>query len=146
MYSSYSSATDISIDFWYHGDYSAAFKYDPGTNKYLRFTGVDSEDNPIPHLDQETKEQISVKNLIVQFAVESTISGDEKNRLEYELLGSGKALIFIDGKVIDATWSKADRDERTIFYDDNGKEIEFNRGNFWISIVPDRNVDQVVYK
>lgn len=145
-YSSYSSATDISIDFWYHGDYSAAFKYDPSSNKYLRFTGVDSEDNPIPHLDQETKEQVSAKNLIVQFAVESTISGDEKNRLEYELLGSGKALVFIDGKVIDATWSKADRDERTVFYDNNGKEIEFNRGNFWISIVPDRNVDQVVYK
>ena len=145
-YSASSAATDITIDYWYHGDYTGAFKFDPTTNTYLRYTGVDANDQPIPQLDQETKEQVAVKNLIIQFAVESSIAGDDKSRLEYELLGSGKALVFVDGKVIDATWSKAGRDERTIFYDTAGNEMEFNRGNFWIGIVPDRNVDQVVYK
>ena len=145
-YAASSSATDITIDYWYHGDYTGAFKFDPTTNTYLRYTGIDANDQPIPQLDQETKEQVAVKNLIIQFAVESSIAGDDKSRLEYELLGSGKALVFIDGKVVDATWSKAGRDERTIFYDTAGNEVEFNRGNFWIGIVPDRNVDQVVYK
>jgi len=112
----------------------------------LKFTGYDSSGNPIPHKDQEeTDKQIEVKNLIVQFAVENSIAGDDKGRLDYQLIGSGKALVFIDGKVVDATWSKADRDDRTLFYDTDGNEIEFNRGKFWISIVPDRNVDQVVY-
>lgn len=145
-YSSSPEAKEITIDYWYHGDYTGAFKYDAATNRYLRYTGVDAEDMPIPHLDQETKEQVAVTNLIVQFAVESTIPDDDKSRLEYELLGSGKAIVFIDGRAVDATWSKADRDDRTIFYDIAGNEIEFNRGNFWIGIVPDRNVDQVVYK
>ncbi len=145
-YSSSPEAKDIMIDYWYHGDYTGAFKYDSTLNKYLRFTGVDADDQPIAHLDQETKEQVAVTNLIVQFATESAIAGDDKSRLEYELLGSGQALIFIDGRVVDATWSKAGRDERTVFYDTSGAEIEFNRGNFWIGIVPDRNVDQVVYK
>ena len=108
--------------------------------------GYDSLDNPVPHVDQETnEEQIKVKNVIVQFSTESSIVGDDKNRLDYQLIGSNQALIFIDGKVIKATWNKAERDARTKFFDLNGQEVEFNRGRFWISIVPDRNVEQVVY-
>jgi len=139
------SANKISIDFWTKGDYSSIFDYNAQNNTYLKSTGYDAEGNPIPHKDQETGQQVEVKNLVVQFVTESSIAGDEKGRLDYELVGSGKALVFIDGKVVDATWSKASRDERTIFYDTNGQEIEFNRGKFWIAIVPDRNIDQVIY-
>ncbi len=99
----------------------------------------------MPHVDRETNEQIKVKNVIVQFATESNIAGDDKNRLEYELLGSGSGLVFMDGAVTKITWAKKDRDSRTFFYDENGNEIKFNRGKFWISIVPDRNLDQVKY-
>lgn len=146
-YDSASPANEITIDFWYKGDFSAIFKYDAATNSYLRFMGYDSADQPIPHVDQETNEQIKVKNVIVQFATENGIAGDDKSRLEYALIGSGNALVFLDGKVVNATWSKSDRDARTKFFDaSTGAEIEYNRGKFWISIVPDRNVDQVVYQ
>lgn len=145
-YSDAAITTDISVDFWYKGDYSVIWKYNPDTNTYLRFMGYDAQDNPIPHVDNETKEQLKAKNVIVQFASESSIKGDEKNRLAYQLTGSGKGLAFIDGKVIQATWSKESRDARTKFYDLNGQEIAFNRGNFWVSIVADRNFEQVVYK
>ena len=136
----------ISIDFWTKGDYSSIFEYNVDNNTYFKFTGYDSNGDPIPHVDQETGEQVEVKNLIVQFSQESSIAGDDKGRLEYQLVGSGQALIFLDGRIIEATWSKAGRDERTMFYDTSGNEIEFNRGKFWIAIVPDRNVDQVVYE
>jgi len=59
------------------------------------------------------------------------------------LEGSGEAYIFMDGKKIDATWNKSSRAGRTLFYDMNGTPIQFNRGKFWISIVPDRNKTQV---
>jgi hypothetical protein len=144
-YVSSNSASEIFIDFWYRGEYSAVFKYNPATDTYLRYLGYDGSDQPIPHRDNESGKQIEIKNVIVQFATETSIAGDEKNRLEYELEGSGGAYIFIDGRVIPATWSKSGREERTIFYDTNGNEIEFNRGNFWISIVPDRNKEQVVF-
>jgi len=144
-YSTSSSASKISIDFWNKGDYSSIFEYNPQNNTYFKFTGYDASDNPIPHKDQETGQQVEVSNLIIQFATENSIAGDDKGRLDYQLVGSGKATVFIDGKVVDATWSKASRDERTLFYDTNGQEIEFNRGKFWIAIVPDRNVEQVVY-
>lgn len=144
-YAQKATASQVSIDFWTKGDYSSIFKYNQQNNAYLKFTGYDSSDQPIPTKDQETGQQVEVKNLVVQFVTEIAVNGDEKGRLDYQLVGSGKALVFIDGKVIDATWSKASRDERTIFYDLDGNEVEFNRGKFWIAIVPDRNVDQVVY-
>ncbi|NMB91365.1 DUF3048 domain-containing protein [candidate division WWE3 bacterium] len=144
-YSQRPSASKVSIDFWTKGDYSSIFTYNQQNNSYLKYTGYDSSDQPIPTVDQETNVQVEVKNLIVQFATETSIDGDEKGRLEYQLVGSGKALVFVDGKVINATWNKSGRDDRTIFYDTDGNEVEFNRGKFWIAIVPDRNVDQVVY-
>jgi len=137
---------DISIDFWYKGDYSTVFKYDSANNSYLRFNGYDSADAPIPTKDQETQEQVNVKTVIVQFAQETAIAGDDKSRLKYELVGSGTGLVFMDGTVTEVTWSKAGRDERTMFYTQDGEEMEFNRGKIWICIVPDRNVSQVLYK
>lgn len=139
------TASKITIDFWYPGDYTAAFEYDASSNSYMRFMGYDANDNLIPHVDQETKEQIKVKNLIVQFVKEDSIAEDEKGRLDYQLVGSGKGIVFIDGRAVDVTWNKPDRDGRTVYYDLNGNEMKFNRGQFWISVVPDRNVEQVVY-
>ncbi len=138
--------SDITVDFWYPGDYTAGWKFDSASNSYLRFIGYDEKDQRIPHIDQESKKQLSVKNLIVQFATEEDIADDEKGRLDYQLIGTGEGLVFIDGGVIPVTWTKPDRDSRTVFYTQDGAEVEFNRGKFWISIVPDRNVDQVVYK
>lgn len=145
LYSSAPDATNITVDFWYKGDFSAIWKYDASTNTYLRFMGYDSSDQPIPHVDALTGEQLKTKNLIVQLAQEISIPNDEKSRLDYQLIGSGKAMVFLDGKKIDATWSKSTRDERAKYYDLSGQEIEFNRGNFWVDIVPDRNIDQVVF-
>ncbi len=135
----------IVVDFWYPGDFSAIWNYDSEKNEYSRSTGYDENDQPIPHLDQETKEQIKVKTLVVQFATETSIVGDEKNRLDYELIGSGEGMVFMDGGVTNVTWSKAGRDDRTMFYDQNGNEFEFNRGKIWISIVPERNRELVVF-
>ena len=145
-YTSFDLASSIAVDFWYPGDYSAIWKYDKEKNVYERYMGYDSAGVPIPHVDDVTKEQITVKNLIVQFATEKSVVGDEKGRLDYTLEGTNSALVFLDGKVIPATWTKEGREKRTMFYDMNGEEIKFNRGKLWIAIVPDRNVDQVKYE
>lgn len=139
-------AKHLTIDFWTPGDYSAEWTYDTESNSYLRFVGYDESGNPIAHKDQETSEQIKIKNLIVQFATETNVLDDDKGRLEYELVGTGEGLVFIDGVVYPVTWNKEERDSRTMFFTQDGKPFEFNRGKFWVAIVPDRNVDQVVYE
>ncbi len=138
-------AKELAVHFWYEGDYSAIFQYDQENNNYKRFMGYDGSGDPIPHADRETGEQIVVENVLVQFVAESPIVGDDKSRLDYELIGSGSGLVFIDGKAVEATWTKESRGGRTLFYDQNGEQIRFTPGKFWICIVPDRNVDQVIY-
>lgn len=135
----------IVIDFWFAGDYTGAFKYDRATNSYLRFTGYDDNNQLIALLDQESKKQVAVKNVIVQFATENSIPDDDKHRLEYTLVGSGQAVVFFDGKATKAVWKKESRDGRTKFFDTGGQEIVFNRGKIWVSIVPDRNIEQFVF-
>ncbi|PIS22086.1 hypothetical protein COT50_03835 [candidate division WWE3 bacterium CG08_land_8_20_14_0_20_41_10] len=144
-YSLMPKADKVSYDFWYPGDFSAMWQYDSLTNSYLRFVGFDSVGKEVAHVDELTGKQISVKNVIVQFATENRVVGDEKNRLDYVLVGSGKGYVFLDGKVIEVTWSKAGRDARTKYYDANGEEIKFNRGKFWVAILPDRSPENLKF-
>lgn len=144
-YASAPDAAKISYDFWYNGDFSAMWQYDPASNTYSRYMGYDQGGKFIPHLDDNTQKQISVTNLIVQFATETKIAGDAKNRLDYTLTGSGKGYVFMDGKVVEITWNKADRDARTKYFDTNGAEIKFNRGKFWVAILPDRSPENLKF-
>ena len=96
-------------------------------------------------MDANNTSQVEVKNVIIQFVPELSIEGDDKGRLDYELIGSGEGIVFFDGTYQKITWNKSERDIRTVYYDLNGNEVQFNRGRSWISIVPDRNMEQVVY-
>jgi hypothetical protein len=51
-------------------------------------------------------------------------------------IGTGRAHIFLDGTVIEATWSKASRTDRTVFTDGQGRPVPLNRGQIWVEVVP----------
>lgn len=108
--------------------YGVKWNYDAATNNYLRINGGQ------PHIDLETKQQLSAKNIVIQFAKE-TVGVDEHAHLLYGTIGTGKALLFQDGKAIVGTWKKQTRTGRTTFFDDKGKEVVFNRGQIWIEVV-----------
>jgi hypothetical protein len=137
-------AKNIQIDFWYEGDYSGFFKFDSSRNEYIRYSGL-TNNNPQILIDDLTKSEVRVKNVIVQFAEEFPIPNDDKNRLDYQMVGTGKALIFRDGYVINGSWKKDSLNDRTLFYNSMNQEVEFNRGKIWVSVVPSRNENQVKY-
>lgn len=110
--------------------YLASFRYDKTLNSYKRYQ------NNLAHTDRIDKSQITVKNLIVMTVERSQITGVDKDTWDMETIGSGKAQIFIDGTQIVGTWKKDSKTNREKFYDGNSNEIEFNRGNFWISVIP----------
>lgn len=141
----YKEVKSVQADFWYEGDYSAYFKYDDSKNEYVRFTGVSDTGSPQILLDRETKNEIRVKNVIIQLAEEFPIPNDDKNRLDYKVIGFGKSYVLLDGMVIEGTWKKDSLSSRTRFYNLLGKEIALNRGKTWISIVPSRNESQVYF-
>jgi len=124
------SPSVISFDFWSgYKDYSVSWKYDPVQNLYLRVNGGKEQ------IDFNTKKTITAKNIVVQFVKEQR-SVDQHLHNIYEMIGSGKGILFQNGNKIDITWSKASRTTRTIFKDVNNKEINFLPGNIWIEILP----------
>jgi hypothetical protein len=50
-------------------------------------------------------------------------------------LGSGKAIIFQEGKQIAATWKKKNNTALTRFYDASGKEIPLVRGEIFMQVI-----------
>lgn len=120
----------ISFSFWAgYNLYDVTWIYDRTSNFYKRVNGGK------PHTDLETSEQLSAKNIVIQFAKEQR-SVDENLHNLYETLGEGKALIFQDGQAITGTWKKTTRTGRTRFFDQNGKEVVFTAGPIWIEVVP----------
>jgi hypothetical protein len=135
--SSTPKASVISFDFWSsQKNYSVVWKYDPGTNTYLRENGGQ------PAIDLNYQDQLNAKNVVVQFVTESGPL-DEHKHMDYAVIGSGKGLLFKNGDVENVSWSKATAASRTIFKDSQGKEVTFNRGQIWIELVPAGN--QVEY-
>lgn len=119
----------LSFNFSYGITYKVDFVYHRGENEYVR-----SNANR-PHLDKNTGQQIAVKNVIIQLVEEPVLNGG-KGRLDIYVGGEGNAWIFRDGQVIEGTWGKGSRTDRTLFYDENGDEVEFNRGNTWVHVLP----------
>jgi len=126
-------AQKISFAFWQQDEgYAVTWQYDSAAKRYTRLNGGQSQ------TDLNNGEQISAGVVIVQFVNEKGPI-DELKHLLYKTIGSGKAIIFQDGKAIEATWQKISRKGRTIFTGKNGKEIIFTPGKIWIEILPTGN-------
>ncbi len=110
-------------------EYGVRWNYDPPSNSYKRFNGG------LPHTDLENGKQLTAKAVVIMFAKE-TGPVDEHAHLLYTTIGSGDALVLQDGKVTKGAWKKLDRNARTTFYDEKGKEVLLNKGQIWIELLP----------
>ena len=120
----------VEFSFWENNpEYAVRWEYQKDNNNYLRFNNGQS----LKDLNNDS--QLQAKTVIIQLMKEKGPI-DEVKHILYTTLGSGQALIFQDGQVIEGTWTKAKRQSRTKFTDSSGKEISLNRGPIWIEIVP----------
>lgn len=120
----------IQFGFWenYH-DMDVVWHYDKASNSYSRDNGGSA------HQDLNDKSTLTAKNIVVQFTKELGPL-DEHKHLLYEVIGTGKGILFQDGTATEITWSKKDRESRTVFTTKAGKKVGFNRGRIWIAILP----------
>jgi hypothetical protein len=112
-----------------NGLYDAEWVYDSSTNSYLRKVGGKAD------MDATTNTQISAKTVVIQ-EVKVVPSGDDKGRLLTTTMDERDAVILQDGKIINGSWKKATRTDRTKYYDSSGNPIKFNRGRIWIAMIP----------
>jgi len=116
----------VAFGFWDNNpDYNVTWKYDSASNSYLRETGGKS------HIDLITGQQLTAKNIAIIFSKER--DGVDRNKhVLYTTVGTGDALIFQNGQVIEGSWTKDARNKMIRFKDSKGKEISLVRGKIWI--------------
>ncbi len=127
---------NFSLGFFFwpgYDDYSVKWNYDKSTNAYTRFHGGQ------PHMDMNDKTPLTTKNLVLLFMNETNANDGYENNahLLYRDKGTGKAVVYLDGKKITAQWQKTNRTSRLKITDaTSGEEIIFNRGRIWFEILP----------
>lgn len=110
--------------------YRVNYVYDPDANSYLRSVGGK------PHIDRETSDQLSSK-VVVALVVPRSVRANGTS--VYQLVGSGQAVIFQDGKVIAATWQRSSQSDQFAFSDAaQQKAVSFNAGSVWMTAVDSR--------
>jgi hypothetical protein len=124
----------VHLEFWQSAgsDYFVDWTYNPKTNLYARANGGK------PHMDKDTGKQLAAKNVVVLEMVQENANDGyvADDHLLFQDKGTGKAVVFKDGKRINGTWEKDSRTSRTIITDSSGKQVQFNRGLIWFEVLP----------
>lgn len=111
--------------------YLVKYIFDEDEKKYLRYNGE------TPH------HNIKAANVIIQYTSQEILDHEQRRRIQ--TTGTGRAIVFRDGQAFEAIWQRDasvnDPNQPpsatfTRFFDKQGKEIELNRGQTWIEVVP----------
>ena len=107
------------------------YKYDSKTKRYVRYARGTLQK------DYSTKENITTKNIIVEFVDNSSLNdGSKKGRQTISNIGTYKGYYITNVKVIKINCTKSTRKAKTVYRDLNGNVINVNDGNTWVSICP----------
>ncbi len=109
-----------------------SYTFDPASDSYLRLTAGHYQ------IDPSNGQQVRASNVIVLFQGVTTDSVTEPghNRPVVANVGTGKAIVFVEGQAIQGTWKKATNTALTRVYDSSGIEIPLVRGTIYIQSVP----------
>lgn len=123
------ASQQISYFFLYKED-DAGWRYEPATNSYERLRRGKVVQ------DAASGDQLRFKNVVVLEVKEAPIPGDPKGRIEQQVIGEGRARVFLDGVEREVTWSKPSDVAPLILLDQNGAEVALNAGPVWIVALP----------
>ena len=108
------------------------YRFDRAGDVYKRLVGgrlqVDPADGKV----------VSTRNVVVMFQKFRTNTKIEPGHSRPVLgsIGTGRALVFREGRVVEATWSKKYQVAPTRLLDASGKEIPLVTGRTFFQIVP----------
>ena len=113
--------------------YGSYFEYRNG----LYYKYIENE----PQIDAETGEQLSVTNIIIQYAPIAIIPGDTGGRRDVKVVGEGGGVLITNGGSAPIEWRKESHETPTRWYNEDGGGLYINRGKTWICVVsPDTEV------
>ncbi|MCL2254393.1 MAG: DUF3048 domain-containing protein [Lachnospiraceae bacterium] len=118
-----------------YGNAKPGFEYNAADKLYYRSQYGQK------HIDEMTKQQLTVSNVVFQYM--SGEARDANGYLRFDVIGSGKAKLFTNGKMIDGTWKRDSESKPAKFYDEAGNEMILSPGKTWICAIWDKHGDKV---
>ena len=114
------------------------YEYDSENKVYKRYARGKAQ------TDWDTESAVTTKNIIITFCDNYTLSDKEnKGRQGLKNIGTFDGYYITNGKAIKIKCTKSARDEKTVYKDLEGNEIEVNDGNTFVNICP-INADVVI--
>lgn len=109
------------------------YVWNPVTNGWSRLQ-VDQEHPRSKSATLDTAGvQVSPANVIVQFIEYGTSPSDSRSPMALTV-GSGKVLVFSQGRAIAGTWSRPTADAATTYTSNDGAPIELTPGRTWVAL------------
>ncbi len=135
------NVTHIRTQFTNIADYTVNYTYDRASNTYRR-----SYKNGQEHLVYNCPAGVTdfancgepqpvAPSVVIALHVQEHTMSDNYHE-SIQTVGEGKAEIFQNGTIIEATWKKVAEDRQIEFHDAVGDEIKFTLGQIWIAAVP----------
>ena len=110
------------------------FEYNKEDGLYYRYQHLSGSTDG-PHMDAATGEQLTFKNILVQYTKHEELG---EGYLAFQCHDTTRdGWFFTNGKGIHVTWEKTSDFGATRYYDDNGNEITMNTGKTMVLIVED---------
>lgn len=114
------------------------FEYDAENKVYNRFQYGGAQ------IDELTGDQLTFKNIIIQFAHYTSI--DDHDRQLIDLVGSGDGYYVSDGVIVPVTWKKSGDNSITKYYTADGEELKLNPGKTYVTVFESDNKAGVVWE
>ncbi len=128
------TATSITIPYFPNSGSVVSYRYNADTGRYLRYQGNS------PHT-QQSGQQLAPDNVVVLYApmTETPIVEDSLGALSlhFAIVGEGRAALFRDGQVWEATWVREGENVLIRVVDSTGTVIPFAPGQTFVQIVQD---------
>ncbi|MBQ3798412.1 MAG: DUF3048 domain-containing protein [Butyrivibrio sp.] len=97
------------------------------------------------HEDAEDGAPLSFKNVILQKCTFTQL--DDNGYLIYNCIDPGNNGWYLtNGEAKDIAWNKLTETGKTVYYDENGSELEINTGKTYIALIPADSWDLVTFQ
>lgn len=107
------------------------WEYDRDTKRYTRYT------KGVLEKEESTGEAVTAKNIIIEFARNTTIKGDSSGRQEVTTVGNHDGYYITNGRAEKIICSKVSRKSKTEYKDLAGNVIDVNDGSTFVQITPE---------
>jgi hypothetical protein len=113
----------------------------PFSQNYIRTFVFDEDENIYrvqnrdgAHLDANTQEQVSVTNILIQYAQMSLIAGDYAGRRNVTTVGEGRGYLITGGERFPVQWQKTAHTSPTRWTFEDGSPLIMPPGKTWICV------------